>query len=117
MVFPKRGESFVIELDHFEIHEERFVLYARHNEIAEDRYLSFSDVAAVVPANQQQANTQFFVLLRNGRNLKIWANRFALDGQIVKFYVRSYDQQEKEITEVFVASREVISITPIYNEW
>lgn len=74
-------------------------------------YAPFKAVAAIVPVEQPQFDSEFRVYLKNGESFFVSANTFIGDtsGPIINFR----DQDNKYLADVYVATSEVLAVIPV----
>ena len=116
-IYPKKGESFSLNITRFVVEGESFVLYDSVNEPSENGFLSFENVAAILVEDQHYPIREglrcFEIRLKNhSEPLKVFAEAFKIVSGIVEFYFWNVRGRDKKIHEIYVAVSEVVSITP-----
>lgn len=124
-IYPKRGDSFILTFHRFEITKDgdRFALFNDDNVLTNDCYLSFRNIAAIIPEEQNEENMRCFqVHLKNRPNpLPIFATSFEEDDPLA-FYAENASSlhdvfgavdvpSKTPIEGIYIALSEVIAIT------
>lgn len=115
-IYLKKGRSFSLTFERFEHRDNNFSIYESANQQTSEGFLLFDAVAAIVPQIQPRSNEieGYRVYLKNDQHVDIHAHAFDDKHPSVKFYVRLSDAGEpREVKNVYVATSEVIAITPV----
>lgn len=94
------------------------MLYDSVNEPSENGYLSFENVAAVCIEEQRYPAREdlrrFEIRLKNHiEPLTIVADFFRMSGGVVEFYLLDIRGRDLKVDDIYLASSEVVSITPV----
>lgn len=118
IVYPKKGESFTLELDGFEVGEDEIKLSGHPRLPRGESYLSRENVAAIAPASirDEQGATLDVYLRGRAAPLRVEATHFEMAGGAVSFRWESfdYDRRKKVVPnpDAYAAASEVIAIVP-----
>lgn len=126
LVYPKEGAELIeIECERFEIRDGRFIIFNSVLVESPDGFLSYSDVAAMIPQKQMQADKPyphtpicFQVYLRERLEpIEIIAHAFKFEDSQLVFKGRDRDmmgglKNEWPLNNIYIAPSEVIAIVP-----
>ena len=118
-VYPKKGESFSLTFYRFSFDGEGFILYDSVNEASDNGFLLFENIAAICVADQprpKRDDVRSFEIHLKGRDdpLNVFAHYFKIDpSRGVEFYVWSTGRHELKLDDFYIATSEVVSITPV----
>jgi hypothetical protein len=110
-VYPKDGEnSFLVEMERFEMKGNSFVLYDERDESSKEGYLSYENVAAIIPDHQLKEKMVCFHVYLKGQSKPAEVYALYLETEPDISFKWGLDSQA--IIGIYVARSEVVAIMP-----
>jgi hypothetical protein len=114
-VYLKGGEMMPLEFRRFHFTGSRFIVYDSNDSFVTDAFISFDNVAAIIPQEQEHkiGEARFKVYMKDMTDpLEIVAHSFSADiGSNIIFWWGSGPRLSK-IEDVYIARSEVLAIMP-----